>query len=397
MGAPEWQVLVVGAGPVGLLLGNLLGAQGIRTLVIDKRTAGPEASMAIGLTPPSLTLLHALLLDHPFIAAGIRVDRAFVHGSRNRLGELSFRKLPAPYPFILSLPQATTVSLLEGRLGDWPQAELRRGTELLALEQDAGGVTATLCAGAAKATQTIRCTFLIGADGGRSRVRQLAGIAADSGGYPQRFVMGDFADHSGFGDQAHLFFTRHGSVESFPLPEGRRRWVAQAGASPAPLAAGLLAASVRQRTGIDLGGCARFSFSTYTVGWLLAKRYHCGRIALCGDAAHLMSPVGGQGMNVGFADAGWLAPLLAAGCREGAAAEPLLAGYGQARRRAARIATDRAARGMWLGTRRGRLAGWWRDPLLRLLLAPPLRHGLPAYFAMLTLPHTFPAAGHPCR
>jgi 2-polyprenyl-6-methoxyphenol hydroxylase-like FAD-dependent oxidoreductase len=173
--------------------------------------------------------------------------------------------------------------------------------------------------------------------------------------------------------------------------------VVQVGEQPGPVPPGYLGEAVHQRTGIELNGYAQFFAGAYTVGWLLAQRYHCGHIALCGDAAHLMSPVGGQGMNVGFADAGWLATLLAACCREGAAAEPLLAGYGQARRAAARMAIDRAARGMWLGTRRGRLAGLWRDPLLRLLLAPPLARRLPPYFAMLTLPYTFPAAGQRCR
>jgi len=397
MTLPHWQVVIAGAGPVGLLLGNLLGARGIRTLVIDKRLSGPEASMAIGLTPPSLALLHTLQLDRHFIAAGVRVDQAVVHGDRGQLGGISFRELPSPYPFILSLPQAETVRLLEGRLGDWPGAELRRGVEMVDLEQDADGVTAMLREGDAAQAHPVRCAFLIGADGGHSRVRQLAGIAADTGSYPQNFAMADFADHSGFGGQAHLFFTRHGSVESFPLPMGRRRWVVQSWKGPNPDPPGFLVEAVHQRTGIDLSDCTQFSASAYAVGWLLAQRYYRGRIALCGDAAHLMSPVGGQGMNVGFADVAWLATLLSACCREESAAEPLLAGYGEARRQAARVAIDRAARGMWLGTRRGPWSGLWRDPLLHLLLAPPLCRRLPPYFAMLNLPHTLPAAGHPCR
>lgn len=397
MTTPAWDVVIVGAGPVGLLLGNLLGAGGVPTLVIDKRGRGPEASMAIGLTPPSLALLHTLRLDRQFVTAGIRVEQAVVHGDQGVLGTLSFRGLPPPYPFILSLPQAGTVRLLETRLGDWPRVELRRGMELLALEPEADGVTVMLRDVDTMQGQKVRCAFLVGADGGHSRVRQQAGIAAAAGSYPQRFVMADFADRSGLGDRAHLFFTREGSVESFPLPAGQRRWVVESGLQPDSTPPEFLAAAVHRRTGIDLSGCTQFFTSTYSVGWLLARRYHHGRVVLCGDAAHLMSPVGGQGMNVGFADAAWLADLLIACCRQGAVAEPLLIRYGQARRETARIAIGRAARGMWLGTRQGRMAGLWRDPLLRLLLAPLLRRRLPAYFAMLTLPHTPPAAGYPCR
>lgn len=227
MTVPAWDVVIIGAGPVGLLLGNLLGAGGARTLVIDKRACGPDASMAIGLTPPSLALLHTLQLDRQFITAGVRVEQAVVHGDHGVLGALSFSSLPAPYPFILSLPQARTVALLVTRLDDWPLVELRRGTELLGLAQDADGVTATLREGDAGQPYHLRCAFLVGADGGHGRVRQLAGIAATTGSYPRHFVMADFADRSGFGDQAHLFFTRDGSVESFPLPGGRRRWVVQ--------------------------------------------------------------------------------------------------------------------------------------------------------------------------
>lgn len=393
MSPPDWQVVVVGAGPVGLLLGNLLGAAGIRTLLLDKRPAGPSASMAIGLTPPSLALLQPLHLDRRFVAAGVRVEQAVVHGDRGRLGTLSFRALPAPYPFILSLPQAETVRLLEARLEEWPQVDVRRGTELLDLAQDAAGVTAVIRANAAPRDQTVRGAFLVGADGVRSRVRALAGIAAGGGSYAPGFVMADFPDHTSFGHEAHLFFTRFGSVESFPLPAGFRRWVVQAVPAPAPLLPAQLAAAVRQRTGLVLDEGERQFTTAYAVGWRLARRYHCGRVVLCGDAAHQMSPVGGQGMNVGFADAAWLAALLIDCGSAGHSAEARLTHYGAVRRAAARIAIRRAAAGMWLGTRTGRLSGLWRDPLLRLLLAPPLRHRLPPYFAMLTLPHGAPAAG----
>ena len=386
MTPPPWQVVIAGAGPVGLLLGNLLGAGGLRTLVIDRRTSGPEASMAIGLTPPSLALLHALQLDRSFTAAGVRVDQAVVHGDHGRLGGLSFRKLLSPYPFILSMPQAETVRLLEARLGDWPTVELRRGTELAALNQDAQGVTATLTDLVSGQDERVRSDFLVGCDGGDSRVRPLMEIAATGGNYPQTFVMGDFADASGFANEAHLFFTRYGSVESFPLPGGRRRWIIQTEQLLRPPPAGLLVGAVRQRSGVDLAGCDCSFESAFAVRHRLAQRYFRGRVALCGDAAHLMSPVGGQGMNVGFGDAAALAGALVACLRQGAAVELLLEDYSRRRQTVAKIAIDRAARGMWLGTRRGWLAGLWREPLLRLVLAPPLCRALPPYFAMLTLP-----------
>jgi 2-polyprenyl-6-methoxyphenol hydroxylase-like FAD-dependent oxidoreductase len=170
------------------------------------------------------------------------------------------------------------------------------------------------------------------------------------------------------------------------LPGDHRRWIIQTERLLRPPPPGFLVETVRLRTGVDLAG-SRCSFeSAFAVGCRLAQRYYRGRVVLCGDAAHLMSPVGGQGMNVGFGDAAWLAATLLAGLRNGLAVEPQLDRYSRARRKVAQIAIGRAARGMWMGTRRGRLAGLWREPLLRLLLSPPLCHKLPPYFAMLTLP-----------
>jgi 2-polyprenyl-6-methoxyphenol hydroxylase-like FAD-dependent oxidoreductase len=150
--------------------------------------------------------------------------------------------------------------------------------------------------------------------------------------------------------------------------------------------------AVRRRAGVDLSASACTFESAFSVRRRLAQRYVHGRVTLAGDAAHLMSPIGGQGMNVGFADAAALAEVLAV-ASGGAAPAPALAEYDRTRRAAARVAIGRAARGMWLGTRQGRLASLWREPLLRLLLAPPVCHALPPYFAMLTLPHTRPEAG----
>lgn len=381
----DWQVLIVGAGPVGLLLGNLLGTRGVRTLVIDRRTSGPDASMAIGLTPPSMALLQGLDLDRAFIAAGVKVDHAVVHGDRGQLGELFFHDLPGPYPFILSVPQAETVRLLEARLAAWPSVCLRRGTELTALSQDDGQVTATLRRVADGSEETVCSAWLAGCDGGESLVRSLAGLPVSGGSYPQTFVMADYADASGLGGAAHLYFTRHGSVESFPLPGGRRRWIIQTDSLQRPVPPGLLATAVRQRTGIDLAGSTCSFESAFAVRHRLADRYAQGRVVLCGDAAHLMSPVGGQGMNVGFADAAALAEVLV-NASPGGEPTPALAEYGRMRRRVAQIAIGRAARGMWMGTRRGPLAALWREPLLRLLLAPPISRSLPPYFAMLTMP-----------
>jgi len=125
------------------------------------------------------------------------------------------------------------------------------------------------------------------------------------------------------------------------------------------------------------------------------EHYVKGRVVVCGDAAHLMSPVGGQGMNVGFGDARRLAAALQRSLREGRSAEQELAAYDSDRRPAAATAIARAERGLHFGTQRGVLACLWRGLIIRLLFIPPLRYKLAPYFAMTTLPGRSLPPGHP--
>jgi 2-polyprenyl-6-methoxyphenol hydroxylase-like FAD-dependent oxidoreductase len=200
--------------------------------------------------------------------------------------------------------------------------------------------------------------------------------------------MADFDDHTDIGDEAHLYFGAAGSVESFPLPGGRRRWVAQTDSLRPP--EGIAAAvthRVRRRTGFALSGCAVRFESAFRPYRLLVRDYHRGRVVLCGDAAHVISPIGGQGMNIGFGDAARLDPALVASLADPARAESEFAAYAASRRRACRAAARRAAQSMWLGAGRGRAhAELRRIVVSRVLLRPGIRPRVAARFAMLTLP-----------
>jgi len=179
----DYQVVIVGAGPVGLLLANLLGQAGIRTLVADRRERGPEASMAIGVTPPSLLILRTLGLDETFVAAGVKVERARVFGDRRKLGELSFGYLAGSWRYILSLPQAETVRLLEEHLSNWPSVTLRRGLELVDFAQDESGVEVTLQENGSGG-QVLRSAWLVGCDGRSGAVRDRLELRRQQYQYP---------------------------------------------------------------------------------------------------------------------------------------------------------------------------------------------------------------------
>ena len=376
-------VLIVGGGPVGLLLACLLGNAGLKTLLLEKRTKLPEQSMAIGITPPSLGILDRLGLANQFIDAGIRIQECHLHGNAGYLGRVTFRGIPAEHQFVLSLPQSRSVEFLFEAASHLPTVSIRSGVEVTDVRQDERG-----CFTSESGGMQICSRFVIACDGTRSTVRRFLPVKVRGQNYKQHFVMGDFSDESGLEQEAHLFFTKEGSVESFPLPGGLRRWIVQTDDQRTDFEPGFLGARVQERVGIPLNPSLQLNQNCFTPQWFNCKRYHHGRIVLCGDAAHAMSPVGGQGMNTGFADAEFLRDVLVAIILGGAKAQPLIANYDDARRQAAASAIRRADWGMWLGTWRGRSLSMLRDFILRdILCRPPVAKHLGPFYAMLTLPN----------
>jgi len=178
--------------------------------------------------------------------------------------------------------------------------------------------------------------------------------------YPDTYIMGDYADSTDLGPKAGIFLGQSGVVESFPLPGGLRRWVVKTNGlvddpQPEQLASLVLSRTVHK---VDISTCAMIS--SFRVSNFLASRMSKGRIALAGDAAHVVSPIGGQGMNLGWLDAYALLEALIAERDNGSfSAEPFLE-YDSARCRAAKAARRRAELNMWLGrgSSFGRIQKW---------------------------------------
>ena len=389
--AAEADVLIAGGGPVGLCLANLLGRRGHRVIVAERRTERPDASQAIGITPPSLAVLKELGLHGVFADQGVRIDTARVFENGTALGAIDFSRLPTEHRYILSLPQSKTIDLLRGHLKTLPCVRLLEGFELMGYRLSPAAVCADLRDVRSGKPHTVRAAFLAGCDGHSSATRRQAGLRWRVHRYGPRFMMADFTDNSDLGQEAHLYFGRTGSVESFPLPGGQRRWVVQTDEVPmdgARLVAAV-AAIVAERTGIDLASSPSRSQSSFQPWRALVPRYATGRAMLCGDAAHVMSPIGGQGMNTGFADAAHLSRVLDAALGDAECLGRVSAGYTHARRRAFRAAAARAACGMWLGTRRGSISSALRRVFIEhVLMRPFFRDRLALYFSMLTIPHS---------
>ena len=372
---------------MGCLVACLLGAGGIRVRLLEKRRTLPAHSMAIGITPPSLRILSRLGLEEKYTAEGVEVRDCFIHGESGNLGRVSFREIPDERRFILSLQQANTIAILREALRDHPSVTLDLGVEVTEVLQHEGRATVRVRHDSGEASD-VSAKYVIACDGARSAVRDMIGEKPRIREYDRHFVMGDFADASGLGAEAHLYFKADGSVESFPLPDGQRRWIVQRDSPVSDAPAGFVSEVVERRTGIKLPASEQINISTFTPRRFNCANYVHGRVILCGDSAHGMSPVGGQGMNTGFADAELLAEVLTAIMSRSADPEILRSVYQRYRRVAAQSAISRADWSMWLGTWRGRWASALRDFIIRHLMCRGLlaRHMGPLY-AMLTIPY----------
>jgi 2-polyprenyl-6-methoxyphenol hydroxylase-like FAD-dependent oxidoreductase len=380
----DYEVIIAGAGPVGLLLGNLLGQRQIKTLVIEQETKRKEGSRAIGITPPSLQILSSLNLAHKFIQMGVKNHQAFIHGSKNMLGNVKFTGLPGAFPFILSIPQETAETILEENLSKYGTVALLRGKKARSIQLNQNQTTLRVLNRDNK-EENYMAAFLCVCEGKNSPLRNQLGIGFEGGKYRQTYLMADFADKTFLGQETHFFFTSQGMAESFPLPGGKRRWNVLTRQYMENPPQGYLEDLVQSRTGIHLNESDKKSQSPFGVEHYLASAYYKQNVILCGDAAHVMSPIGGLGMNTGFGDAEFCADMLYRIISRHESKAAYFPKYQKYRKKAAKSALGRAALFMRMGSIAGTIPSAIRN-LLTACLIPVLEKYLSSYFAMLNIP-----------
>jgi 2-polyprenyl-6-methoxyphenol hydroxylase-like FAD-dependent oxidoreductase len=291
-------VLVVGAGPVGLTLAAALEARGVDVVLVDKAAEVATTSRAAVIHARTLEVLRGLEVSEELVRRGAIVPRFTVRDRDRALMTIDFDGLPSAYAYTLMLPQNITEGVLTSRL-DELGGRVHRPYRLARLDQDGDGVTATMAGG-----QTVRASYVVGADGMHSAVREQTGIGFAGDAYDQSFVLADVQMDSEFDDrQVMLYLSPDGLVVVAPLPGGRHRIVATVDAAPEhpdrDHIQALLDARGPQKRPVRVDDVVWSS--RFRVHHRLADRYREGRIFLAGDAAHVHSPAGGQGMKIGRA------------------------------------------------------------------------------------------------
>lgn len=312
-------VVIAGAGPTGLTLAIELARRGVPTRVLDKAATLFPGSRGKGLQPRTLEVFDDLGVSGAVLAAGesfppMRLyrgaDVVWEKPIYELLGLPDLEPAPAvPYPYTWLIPQWRTDQILAARFAELG-GTIEFDTEVTGFTQDDDGVTVDTNRG------RIRADYLVGADGGRSTVRKVSGVEFLGGALTEeRIVVGDVRVSGLDGRCCHLL-TRDGdqsrrfSLWNLPGSEHYQLVVTMApGEDPPPLTLEGMQAVLEQRSGRrDVTLSDLRWISLYRVNLLMAQQFRIGRVFLAGDAAHVHSPAGGQGVNTGVQDAynlGW--------------------------------------------------------------------------------------------
>ncbi|MDX8441605.1 FAD-dependent oxidoreductase [Mesorhizobium australafricanum] len=304
------EVLIIGAGPTGLALSIALHQAGVDHVLVDRLAEGLNTSRAGVIHAQTLETLKPLGVTGRLVELGLKLDNFAIRDRDRTLVNLNFAGLPTTYPYVLMIPQNLTEKVLAERIAALG-GSVHRGIEAKMIMQDQEGARVTLFQNGRE--KTISARYVVGGDGMHSVVREAAGIGFDGEAYDGSFVLADVRLDWPLGPtEVSLLFSPAGLVVVAPLPDGSYRIVATMDEAPErPGIADIQALldnrgpSASQARVLDLTWSTRFR-----VHHRIAKSYRQGSLFVMGDAAHVHSPAGGQGMNTGLIDAAVLGELL---------------------------------------------------------------------------------------
>ena len=363
-------VLVCGAGPTGLTMAIELARRGVEVEIVDGAPQPTTLSKAAAVWRRTLEVLHGAVPTEAFIRPG-RVLRGIRLETENELlREVEFPQASRAFPHGLLLPQCDTERILTTRLEELG-ISVRRGRRLRSFETDARGVEVVLETDGG--TDVNRYQWLIGADGAHSVVRHQLGIDFPGESIDRRWLLADFEwSDGGPDDKMRAILAGEGMMALFPYGGGRWRLVADGG----PVEPGTprrdpdraeIEDLLSRRTGRTWAVGPMHWLSDFRVSERQVKQYRHGRVLLAGDAAHVHSPAGGQGMNTSIQDAvnlGWKLAMVI----HGTATEPLLDTYDAERHPVAAAVLRDSGRMLRFAMNRGRIMRVAKRRILPTLL-----------------------------
>jgi 2-polyprenyl-6-methoxyphenol hydroxylase-like FAD-dependent oxidoreductase len=299
--AIDTEVLIVGAGPVGLFLANECSRRVLGFRIIEEHPSQSEHSKALAIFPRTLEIFDMAGVVSPFLDAANRVTSVAVMTHERTLAQMKFAPEESPYSFIAMVPQDVTEKLLLGELRR-KGGDVEYETKFVSAEQQKDAVSVTLQHKGEPVT--IRASVVVGCDGAHSAVRHHLKLPFQGAEYEGSFVLADIETNAKFpADEMQLCPSELGPVAIFPMSATRRRVVATVENSEGDVPSLDLVRNVlaqRAPTGIE---ARALHWSTYfRIHHRLVARLREGRIFIAGDAAHIHSPFGGQGMNTGLHD-----------------------------------------------------------------------------------------------
>src|SRR6056297_4060241 len=194
--APDQDICIIGAGPVGLYLAGLLGSMDFTVTVLEQKTSIDHHSKSLGIHPVSLELFDDIGIADRFTEAGQPIKKGHAFIDHKKMGTISFDTCPKPFNYILALPQYRTEEILEEWCQTIDHVTIHRGAALASFSEESEHVDISYSIGGSN--ETIRSNHLVGCDGKNSTARELAGIHFQGNSYPDTYIMGDYSDNTDF-------------------------------------------------------------------------------------------------------------------------------------------------------------------------------------------------------
>ncbi len=383
-------VLIVGAGPTGLMMAAEMARYGLSCRLIDKGLTYRDETRAVGIQPRTMEIFGHIGIEKPFLEEGLQVSAANPMCNGERLAHISFEGLESPYPFILTLEQQKT----EKHLADYAASQgiqVEKGIELVQLRQNREGIEAELVHAKTGEREQVKSRWLIGCDGAHSTVRSLVGLPFEGEAFADVFSLADVHvewpyPHAEF----HAFLNAKGVLAAIPLKEKNRfRLIFQLVRcrdllkSNRSIPSGQISKEtipeptlkevedlLKTYVGPDVKVSNPVWMANFHINSRMTGTYRKGSVFLAGDAAHIHSPIGAQGMNTGIQDAFNLAWKLAY-VQQGKAPAELLDTYNLERHAVGAALLNATEKATFMATLHAPVAIWIRNWVIRILGSIP--------------------------